>query len=210
MKLSEILMCFLLILALASCHKDEGIPDYCYQFIHSSSDSVILPEQDIAAIRVLFEANNIAYGNYQFYSFMHDETGFYHIAVLPYMNGLKILGGYLAFHFDSTGKLLSVNGDTISGIPLDTIPLMNPVAAIRLYIQELNRDQQPPYPKEEIKYGCFDAEFGYYDLNYTNSTGIRNFTKAWKVTPKGATFPYAYINDMTSKMIVYSNGIIIN
>jgi hypothetical protein len=210
MKSGIIISGFFLFLAFVSCRKDESIPDYCYHIVHSSPDSAILSDEDLALILPLFVANNLDYSNYQFYSFAHDEFGNYHIASFPYINGFKIFHGFLAFHFDSSGMLTSMNGDTISSISLDTIPAMDPRVAIKLYIQELNRDQTYPHSKEEIKYGCFDVEFGYYDLNSANGTEVRNFTKAWKVTPEGRDFPYAYVNDMTSKLIYYSNGIIIN
>jgi hypothetical protein len=209
MKSSTIISGLLLFLAFVSCHKEESLPDYCYQIVHSSPDSAILSDEDLALILSLFVANNLDYSHYQFYSFTHDDLGNYHIASFPYINGLKIFQGILAFHFDSSGKLTSMNGDTISGIALDTVPAMDPRAAIKLYIQELNRDQTYIQSKEEIKYGCFDVELGYWDLNTGNGTLVRNFTKAWKVTPEGRDFPYAYVNDMTSKLIYYFNGIII-
>lgn len=210
MKLCKIVSVLFLFLAFLSCQKDESVPDYCYHRVHSSPDSVILSDEDLALILHLFVVNNLDYSNYQFYSFKNDAYGNCHIASYTYFNGLKIFHGFLAFHFDSSGKLTSMNGDAISFISLDTIPRMDPWDAIKLYIQEVNRDQTYLYSKEEIKYGCFDAEFGYYDLNSGNGTEVRNFTKAWKITPEGRDFPYAYVNDMSSILIYYSNGLIIN
>jgi hypothetical protein len=54
---------------------------------------------------------------------------------------------------------------------------------------------------------CFDIEFGYYDLNAGISFANQNITKAWKIKPLNKDYPFAFINDSTSEIIYYDNGV---
>ena len=78
---------------------------------------------------------------------------------------------------------------------------------IEMFLNDLNQDNNYFGNKDDIKQGCYDIEFGYFDLNAGISYSASNFTKAWKVKPKDKQYPYAFINDMTSTTIYYDNGI---
>jgi len=67
---------------------------------------------------------------------------------------------------------------------------------------------------EDIINGCFELEFGYYDLSIISSYTDVKFTKAWKITSQKMRSPltgrsslYAYINDANTEVIYHDNGL---
>jgi len=198
-----------------SCEKENTVTyletntksDYCINYIRNTPDSILLPDEDLNIARSLFDVNKLDYIRLQFYRLQTDELGSYHVRCFQFVNGLKIFTEDLIFHFRQTKKYATLSGDLIEKIVLNTEPSMNPDDVIEKYLAELNQDNSYNGNKEDIRQGCFDIEFGYYDLNAGISYAENNFTKAWKVNPKGKEYPFAYINDMTSNTIYYDNGI---
>jgi Zn-dependent metalloprotease len=203
-----------LFISLISCEivKDPNLLDnkeinYCINFIQNKPDSILLSEGDLSIAKSLFDLNKLDYSNLQFYRLQTEELG-YHVRCYQYVNNLKIFTDEVFFHFnkDKTYKTLS-GGVLITKIDLNIEASMIQNDVIELYLKELNKDNNYNGNKDDIIQGCYDIEFGYYDLNAGISYSVSNFTKAWIVKPKGQEYPFAYFNDMTSTTIFYDNGI---
>ncbi len=80
---------------------------------------------------------------------------------------------------------------------------------VNLFLIELEKDEECSCKKRKIKKGCFDIEFGYYDLNIGHSYTETDFVKMWKIRPSTEKYPVIYINDSTSNVFSYFNGIMI-
>jgi hypothetical protein len=119
------------------------------------------------------------------------------------MNNLIIFTGDVIFHFDKNDNYYFLSGDLINTINLNTTSSMKHDDVIRKYIDIVKHDEDF---FEDIIEGCFDVEFGYYDLNAGISYVDENFTKSWKIKPTNRKYPYAYINDDNLETIYYDNG----
>ena len=202
-------------IAFISCKKDnsgsyllenKGI-NYCINSIKDHPGTILLPEEDLILAKSLFDLNKLDYSNLQFYLLQTDELGYYHVRCFQYANDLKIFTDEVIFHFNKTKTYYTLSGDIITKIDLNREPSMKQNDVIEMFLNDLNQDNNYFGNKDDIKQGCYDIEFGYFDLNAGISYSASNFTKAWKVKPKDKQYPYAFINDMTSTTIYYDNGI---
>ena len=191
-----------------SCKKDKYENNYCVNNISDTPNRAILTDTDLKTIKSLFDHNNLIYSNYQFYELQIDELGYHHVRCFQYINNLKLFTNDLIFHFNQNDSYCYLSGDLINGINLDTKPKMIQNKVIDLFINEINKDNNYFDSKDELIKGCFDIEFGYYDLNAGTESSINIFTKAWFVKPKGKEYPIAYIDDSHNRLIGYSDGII--
>ena len=79
---------------------------------------------------------------------------------------------------------------------------------VKMFINAVKEDGF--YDAEFIINGCFNVEFGYYDLNASISFTDAKYVKAWKITSSFTEEVVAYINDEKSELIYYFNGIYID
>ena len=89
---------------------------------------------------------------------------------------------------------------------MDAKPLLDKDDVVEKFILMLSEDIfyfGDKVEKEKIINGCFELELGCLDLNYPNE----DFIRAWKITPAKKNYPFAYINDETSEIVGYDNGI---
>lgn len=207
----------ILFVSCIACNKVQEIPPveekieskYCVNYIRSSPDTIFISEDDLIAVKSLFDLNHIVDHSFQFYGFQHDNLGYYHVRCNQFVNGLQLFRENLIFHFKPDKTYSSLSGDLIAQIDLDTIPSMAQDSVIEKYLEELDKDDfyKMMGDVEKIKQGCFDIEFGYFDLNDWMGIAEPNYIKAWKVNPKGRENPHAYINDLTSTLFSYDNGV---
>jgi len=208
MKTSKIIIIGIsLFIGIISCKKDTPKNDYCIRRIVTNPDTCIISEENLNTIKTLFESNHLDYSKYQFFKFVTDDFGGHHAGCYQFIHDLKVFSNTLIFHFNQAGNYYSLSGDIIEDIPLNAIPSMNQKYVVDKFLIELSKDHLYAGSKEEISHGCFDVEFGYYDLNAGAGLVEKKFTKAWRVKPKNNKCPVAYINDMTSGVIYYDNGI---
>lgn len=196
----------LLFLCLLSCEQNNTESEYCINTVQESLNTISLPQKEIDSIKYLFDVNQLDYTKYQFHGFMRDDLGYHHIFCSQYKNGLKLFTNDLGFHFNQRNEYSFLSGEIIGMITLSVKPAMNQRRAVAKYIDALNNDNFNFANKEAIKSNCFDVQFGYYDLNAGTGNNAE-FTKAWKVKPADMDYPYAYINDKNSSVILYDNGI---
>jgi Zn-dependent metalloprotease len=189
-------LCF----SLLSCEKDENENSFCVNIIRNSPAITILSESEMNVIKYLFNRNQLDYTKYQFTRFQEDDLGNRHVRCYQFANNLIIFTSDAIFHFDKNNNYYSLSGDLINTINLNTTSSMKHDDVIRKYIDIVEHD-------EDIIEGCFDVEFGYYDLNASISYVNENFTKSWKIKPTNREYPCAYINDENSETIYYDNGI---
>jgi Zn-dependent metalloprotease len=196
-----------LFVVIISCKKDKHENDFCINRIFDSPRIQLISEEDFNEVKSLFVSNNLDYSNFQFFKFQTDNFGYHHARCYPFINNLKVFTNDLIFHFDKNNNYKSMSGHLVDGIDLDSIPSMDKKSVIEKYLNEINNDEFNSAKKDSIIKNCFELEFGYYDLNAGKSFSVKNFTKAWKVYPKAKVYPFVYVNDMTSNIIYYDNGI---
>ena len=213
---------------LLSCEKNDNENDnensYCVNTIRNSPTTTTLSESEMNTIKYLFNHNQLDYTKYLFTRFQEDELGYRHVRCYQFANNLIIFTSDAIFHFDKNDNYSSLSGDLISMINLNTKSSMKQDNVVEKYIDIVKHDEDflawlrllvemakvdetvEVITLEDIIEGCFDVEFGYYDLNVGISYTNENFAKAWKIKPTNREYPYVYINDENSETIYYDNG----
>ena len=195
-------LCFIIL----SCEKAENENSYCIKTIKSSPGTTILSKSEMEVVKRLFNHNQLDYTKYLFTRFQKDELGHHHIRCYQFVNNLIVFTSDVIFSFDKNDDNYFLSGDLINTINLNTKPLMKQDNVTEKYIARIEQDG---FYKEntEIINGCFDIEFGYYDLNAGISYADKKITKAWKINSTNKDYPFAYVNDDNSEIIYYDNGI---
>jgi Zn-dependent metalloprotease len=204
MKKRTIFLAISLCFCLASCKKDNF--RYCVNFVKDSPGTTVLSKSEMDIVKSLFNRNQLDYTKFRFTRFIKDEYGT-NVRGYQFVNDLRVFTSDVIFDFDKNDRHVYLAGNLINTINLNTKPSMKRDNAVEKFIDTLKQDPFNFYDKEEIIEGCFDVEFGYYDLNVGISYSDEKFTKAWKIKPKNRDYPYAYINDTNSDVIGYDNGI---
>ena len=120
-----------------------------------------------------------------------------------YTNGVKLFRGNLVYNF-LDNKFNSKSGKLTNGTSLNTLPQLTLGQLRKLFIDDIELFD---HNGKQFKDGCFNAEFGYYNLNAGSGNTSENLVKAWHLTPKSNSYPEAYYQDITGKKIYYFNGI---
>ncbi len=204
-------------IAFLSCERKVDPPIYCVNRIIQSPDSIIISQSDYEQACYLFELNNIDYSDLQFTRFRTDELNYIHIRCYQFINNLKIFTQIIDYHFNNNGMLYIISTDKLQILDIYNKPLMIHDSVVKKYLEQFMNDTEyiESRTDEEIQAivkGCFDIEFGYYDLNAGIPDAEKNFTTAWHIFPsnKPSQVPEAYLNDKTGQCFYYDNGIIIN
>jgi Zn-dependent metalloprotease len=192
-------------LALVSCESDKSV--YCTSIVNQYPGTAILSDENLAFAQSLFKENKIDYKNYQFYSLFSDGSGGHGVKCHQYVNNLKVFTDDLSFIFNANDLVIYLSGEIIRKIDLDARPCMERDDVVELFLGLINEDTYYSGEKDSITTGCFELEFGYWDLNSGTSNSGHNFVKAWRINPKGQLYPYAFIDDINSESIYYFNGI---
>jgi Zn-dependent metalloprotease len=211
--------------SILSCEKNGNENFYCVNTIKNSPTITALSETEMNKIKYLFIHNHLDYTKYKFTQFQEDELGYRHIRCYQFANNLIIFTSDAIFHFDKNDNYSSLSGDLIHTINLNTNSQLPQDKIVGKYIDIVKHDEDflewlrllvemakvdetvEMITLEDIIEGCFDVEFGYYDLNTGISYANESFTKAWKIKPTNRKYPYAYINDGNSEKIYYDNGL---
>ena len=192
-----------LCLGILSCEKSGS---YCVKIIENSSKTTTLSKSEMEVVKNLFNRNQLDYTKYQFTKIKKDELGYCHIWCYQFANNLMIFTGDVVFHFDKYDMYNFLSGDLISSIDLDTKFSMKKNNVVKKFIDRIEQDDSNKGNRKKTN-GCFDVEYGYYDLNAGKGYADKKFTKAWKITSRKEKYPFAYINDENSEIIYYDNGI---
>jgi Zn-dependent metalloprotease len=208
-----------------SCKKEGSENSDCVNIIINSPAITILSESEMNVIKYLFNHNQLDYTKYQFTKFQEDDLGHRHVRCYQFANSLIVFTSDAIFHFDKNDNYYYLSGDLIKTINLNTKPSMKQDDVIRKYIDTVKHDEDflmwlnllvemakvdetvEVITLEDVIEGCFDVEFGYYDLNAGMSYTNENFAKSWKIKPTNSEYPCAYINDENSEIIYYDNGL---
>ena len=178
---------------------ENGNNKHCINTVKNSHGTVTLSESEMNVIKYLFNLNQLDYTKYLFTDFQKDGLE-HHVRCYQFANNLMVFTSDAIFHFDENNNYCFLSGSLVGKINLDTKPLMKKDNVVEKFIEIAMHE-------ENLTDCCFDVEFGYYDLNASIGYTSENFTKAWKINPKGRKYPYAYINDKNSELIYYDNGI---
>jgi Zn-dependent metalloprotease len=201
------LISIIILLFSFSCEIFNDKQNCSNNLIIEKPDDHLISQDELTTIMFLFDKNNLESNTLQFYKLQNDELGYHHVRCNQFINGLKVFDSPLIFHFNNSDTLYRLTGNIIFEINNDTIPSMNQEDVINLFINELNKDEECFCNKEEISNNCFDLEFGYFNLSFGQSNLSEDYVKAWKVSSQISSH-VAYINDETSEIIYYFNGII--
>jgi hypothetical protein len=139
----------------------------------------------------------------QEYNGIVDDRNVY---VIQYTNGLTTFIESLNYLFKD--QIFSHrSGKLINGTTLDTASVLKLPQLRKLFIDDLQRfDMAGTLYKDS----CFNAEFGYLNLNFWIQDTSEHWVKVWHLTPKFNSYPEAYYLDNSGKRLSYSNGIIYN
>lgn len=214
MKNRVLIITIFLFTCIVSCERavpymvtEQNGPQYCIYYTKDGNKMTLLSEEELNVAKSLFEANHLDYSQLQFYGLQSDENGYHHVRCYQYVNGLKVFSSEVIYHFKPTGILYFTSGELINHINQDTLSTMPSDSVIEIFLHKVEKDPWNSGRAQELKQGCYDLEFGYYNLNGATGFEHLNYTKAWKVNFKGNSYPYIYIDDQRSKVIYYDNGV---
>jgi len=201
-KISVISIILCLSMIFYTCKTSKIKNDRCIQLIKNSQTTAVLSESERNSIKSLFITNLMDDTKYQFYHFETDGLGFRHVKGYQFVNNLKVFSEELIFHFNKQDSCYLVSGDLLNATGLDNKQSLNESKAVEIFIRQVDQEKASMIDKAVTK-GCFEVEFGYLK----SDDDIRKFVKVWKVKPTDRAYPYAYISDDNSEIMVYDNGV---
>ncbi len=169
-----------------------------------------LSDSDYNLINSLFVSNGITNPNFRYTRTYHDSAQTYNgtydlrnVYILQYTNGLPIFIESLNYLFKN-GVFDSYSGRLTNGTNLNTKPSLTLGQLRKLFIDDIETFD---HKGNEYKDSCFNAEFGYFNLNAGTGNNSENLVKAWHLTPKYNSYPEAYYQDSAGPRIYYFNGV---
>jgi len=196
---------FIILIFIAfSCKKKNEMENGCTFLVHDNPAIQLLSNQDMDTIKYLLDKNKIDYADLQF--FQYSDIGFRLIRSYQYVNNLKLFTDECSFDINNSDSILGITDDRVTNIDLTNKQELSPNKVREIFFKEIGNDAVYKNNLLTID-SCVDIEFGYYNLNLHNILIPKDYTTAWKVNPHNREFPYAYINDLNSNVLDYSNGI---
>jgi hypothetical protein len=214
MKANMLLLLFFT-LALLSCKKNNIIN--LLEEDNGCIEKIVIPVRsrgtlstsDYTLISSLFTINGINQSNLRFMRTYRDSLHTYNgtydfrwVNVLEYRNSLPIFTGTLNYSFRN-GIFESYAGNLLNGITPNTKSSMTPGQLRKLFVDDIELFN---YQGNQYKDSCFNAEFGYFNLNSSTGNNAENIVKAWHLTPKFRSYPEGYYQD-NGQRIYYFDGI---
>ena len=176
-----------------------------------------IDNSSISIIDNLFQTNGIDKSKFRYYFYSTDSVQTYFapfikyeqkiIRVNQFANGLEIFNSEIVYSFWNDNFKLR-NGELSNGTSLNTAPTLS-IGQIRTLF--LGHIEQFEKRGNQFKDSCFNAQFGYFNINAGTSNSTEKLIKAWKVTLKNRIYPseipIAFYNDVNGSLIYYDNGI---
>ena len=168
---------------------------------------------EIPTVNNLFINNGIDNSKFRYYKYIHDTLLTLYspyakydqktVRFDQYTNGVKLFTGDLVYNFLSN-SFNSKGGNITNGTSLNTSAQLTLGRLRKLFVDDIELFD---HNGKQYKDSCFNAEFGYYNLNAGTGNTSENLVKAWHLTPKFNSYPEAYYQDIAGKIIYYFNGI---
>lgn len=219
----SLFLCLCLV-AVVACKKHKGddqdlIDDHgCIERVTVPVTEHYISSTQVDTVNQVFDASGIAHTNFRYVYFSHDSVSSYnppytktdniYVIVQQYMNEMPVLLGSLQYSFQN-GVLITVTGNTVTTVNLDTVPHLDLVTLRKLFITDM---QRVDHNAAQYKDTCLAAQFGYYTLVTNTVTNERTIIKAWLVSRKGRmgfVYPQGMYRDDNGSRIYYSNGIML-
>lgn len=169
-----------------------------------------LSSPDYALVSALFISNGISKPSFRYTRTYRDSTHTYNgtydfrnVYVTQYANNLPIFIESLNYLFKN-GRFDSYSGSLTNGTNLDTTPDLTLGQLRKLFTNDI---ESFDHKGKQYQDSCFNAEFGYFNLNAGTANPSENLVKAWHLTPKFNSYPEAYYQDKSGQRIYYFNGI---
>jgi hypothetical protein len=169
-----------------------------------------LSDSDYDLISSLFISNGISKPNFRYTRTYRDSVQTYNgtydfrnVHIIQYANGLPIFTETLNYSFRN-GIFDSHSGSLTNGTKLNTRPALRLAQLRKLFIDDI---ESFDHNSSQYRDSCFNAEFGYFNLNAGTGSSSENLVKAWHLTLKSNLYPEAYYHDKSGKRIYYFNGI---
>jgi hypothetical protein len=168
-----------------------------------------LSDSDYNLVTSLFISNGIASPDFRYTRTYHDSAKTYNgtydlrnVYIIQYTNGLPVFPESLNYLFKN-GVFDNVSGRLTNGTNLNTVPALALGQLRKLFRDDI---EQFDHTGNQFKDSCFNAEFGYFNLNAGTANNSENLVKAWHLTPKYNSYPEAYYQDNNGQRIYYFNG----
>lgn len=206
------------VLGLSACSKsasDEAgeSGSGCIEQVFVAPDAHEIKGADYTKAVSLFRQNNIDLTNLRFTRFLEDDivldgmtNHHVNVSVTQYGNTLPFFTGTIIYAFKN-GRLNFVGGEKLA-TDISPTPISSLAAVRSLYFNEFRKySQQGSYLKvEDYLNKCLTAELGYYTYRASNTPS--RSVRAWRITPKGKSYPEAYINDTDASTIYFFDGVV--
>ena len=210
----HLLIFFLFAMTFFACRKANTDlsqdSDCIYKLVIPVTSHGTLSDSDYNLINSLFITNGITKVNFRYTRTYHDSTktsnGTYdvrNVYIIQYTNGLPIFTESLNYLF-TNGIFDSYSGSLTKGTNLNNTPSLTLGQLRKLFIDDIELFD---HNGNQYKDSCFNAEFGYFNLNGGTANNSENLVKAWHLTPKFNSYPEAYYQDNSGQRIYYFDGI---
>ena len=206
----------IIIMSLLACKKtDTGT---CFEEDNGCIQKIVIPvssqgtlsASDFNLINTLFMTNGIDHSNLRPIRTYRDSLKTYNgthdfrlVHVLEYKRGLPIFTGTLNYSFKN-GIFESYAGRLLSGPTPDITYTLTLGQLRKLFINDIELFN---HRGNQFKDSCFNAEFGYFNLNSGTGNNTENIVKAWHLTPKYNAYPEGYYQD-NGQRIYYFDGVV--
>lgn len=203
-------------LTLAACTKSSiNLPEDngCVERILIPVTAHSINSLDVPTVNNLFISNGIDNSKFRYYQYIHDTLQTFYppytkhddkiVRVDQYINEVKLFTGDLVYDF-LDNSFNHRGGTPTNGTHLNTSPQLKLGQLRKLFIDDIELFD---HKGNQYKGSCFNAEFGYFNLNAGTGNTSENIVKAWHLTPKSNLYPEAYYQDNSGQRIYYFNGI---
>jgi hypothetical protein len=210
------IICLFTGLILVACKKGEQVKTLeedngCIQkLVIPVNARETLSNADYNLINALFTTNGIDHSHLRFIRTYRDSVHAYNgtfdfrwVQVLEYPGGLPLFTGGLNYLFKN-GIFSGYAGSPLNGATPDSSQALTPGQLRKLIIDDIEFFNHKGY---QFRDSCFNAEFGYYNLNSGTGNNTENIVKAWHLTPENSDYPEGYYQDNGQK-IYYFDGIV--
>ncbi len=207
MKLTVIISAFIII-TFSYCSKDDNNEEEICVIQKKNSMEHLVPYNYIERIERLFNNNDMTIPeNIRFYRLEYSESSVWHVKCIQFWKEFQLFNKEVVYLFDCNDIFMSIDGELIENINIDTIPeVSNKVIGRKFYNRMKNDSIYCSHYQgkiEEYRENCYRTELGIWEMN----SGQKDFVLVWQITPSDSiTFPIAYYNSSTGYLIYYGNG----
>lgn len=200
----------MLLSVISACNREHLNYNHCYEDLTGTYASGLPSNVEDSALALL-DSNHVDISRLAIWRVNADEQGGESVLCYQFVNGLRVFEERLVYQFDQNKTLSYIWGDVVDSVNLSPVPRMDRQQVMMIYVKAVLLDDNPFFNwQEQVFSSCHTIELGYYWKNINEYPAPHKYTRAWLVKTKGLDYPEALIDDQTSALLHYSDGIVVD